>query len=109
MPAFSVTTLKLIARSIRTIANRTALASSQPTIRIDDREQHARQELADLMQRRPHRLEQHFHVFHRILRVSSAAALGAAVPRPASALSRPAMSSSPRSGMRTQSGRFSTS
>ncbi len=67
MPAFSVTTLKLTARSIFTIAKRTAFASSQPTIRIATREQHARQELADLVQRRPDRLEQHVHVLHRFL------------------------------------------
>ena len=68
MPAFSVTMLKLIARSMRTIANRDRLGHQPADDQDRDREQHARQELADLVQRRPDRLEQHLHVFHRVLR-----------------------------------------
>ena len=69
MPAFSVTTLKLIARSILTIANRAAFASSQPTTRIAIASSTRGRNSPTCAQRRPQRLEQHFHVFHRLLQL----------------------------------------
>ena len=102
MPARSVSTLKFTARSPRTMAKRTTLAMNPADDHHQQRQGEPRQEVAHLAQEHAQRLEHHVEAVHDYF-LPLGSTVRSAAPR------LPASAASPCSGMRSQSGRLSSS